>query len=65
MKAYGSIPSINGWTVGRCVATGGEMHAVSNVREFSTFEEADAVAKSMAAGNYPEVADGGLYVNMR
>ena len=65
MRAYGAIPSQNGWTVGWCSAEYRDMHKVSNVREFATFEEADQVARDIAQGKYGFIAKGGEYVNMR
>lgn len=38
---------------------------VGDIREFSTFEEANEVAQDVAAGKYQELAGPGQYVNMR
>lgn len=64
MKVYGAIPCDGGWTVGRCSRDYRDMRAVSNVRTFKTFEEADQCAKRVAAGEF-DVARPGEYVNMR
>jgi len=65
MKLYGAIPSGEGWTVGRCSKEYRDMHAVSNVRTFATFDEADRCAREIASGKFPELATSGEYVNMR
>ena len=65
MKVYGAIPSGDSWTVGRCSKEYRDMNAVSNVRTFATFEDADRCAREIAGGKFPEIASAGEYVNMR
>lgn len=46
-------------TIGPC----GDFHVVGDVKEFSTFEEADRVAQAAAKGNYDFTP--GTYISMR
>ena len=48
-------------TVGPC----GDLHILGDVRSFDTFEEADQVAREIAAGKYPSIAQHGDYFSMR
>lgn len=43
----------------------GEAHKVGDCRDFAEFEEADDVARRMAAGEFPEIRPRGRYVNNR
>ena len=65
MKVYGAIPSGSEWTVGKASEEYMDFVNVGDVRKFSTFEEADRVARDIAAGKYPDCAPAGLYINMR
>lgn len=43
----------------------GTFTPVGDCRNFDDWEEADQVARDIAAGKYPWLADPGHYVNMR
>lgn len=38
---------------------------IGEIREFQTFEEADKVARDLAAGKYPDIRPAGNYISMR
>jgi hypothetical protein len=38
---------------------------INGVRDFKTFEEADEVARDLAAGKYPALRPAGEYINNR
>ena len=43
----------------------GELHQIGDCRDFSTFDEADDVARDMAAGKYPHIRPAGEYISNR
>ncbi len=65
MEAYGAVPNGDKWTVKKTSVQDLEFKPISNVRDFATFEEADKVARDIAAGVYPDIAPAGRYINMR
>ena len=65
---YMAIAKLHGgkYTVGEFyLQTGFEVHPIGDCRDFDAFEEADQVAKDMAAGKYPDIRPAGIYVSNR
>lgn len=66
MNFYCAMEKRNGkWTVGTIHPVTMSMRPYGQVRDFETFEESNEVAKDMANGKYPWLADRGEFVNMR
>jgi hypothetical protein len=62
-RRYLAVAQPNGmFRVSEIYAGCGEIHGVSNCREFATFEEADNVARDLADGKYPEIRPAGQYI---
>ena len=51
------------WAVHQCRVL--DWTPVSTIRTFSTFDEANDVARKVASGDYPDLAKPGEFVSMR
>ncbi len=56
-KVYGGL-----FAVCEILTPYGELHQIGDCRDFTTFEEADDVAKRMAAGEFPHIRPAGQYI---
>jgi hypothetical protein len=65
-SSYMAIAKPDGtFAVREVYSQGSDLHPIGNCRDFATFEEADQVARDMAAGKYPDIRPAGNYVSMR
>ncbi len=62
METYTAVASGDHYAV-RTIGPCGALHVLGDVRNFSTFEEADQVARDIARGEYGY--EPGEYVSMR
>jgi len=65
MNYYCAVKTPRGWTVGTIHLVTMSTRPHGEMRTFETFDEANEVAKDIAAGKYPWLADRGEFVNMR
>ena len=65
MTYYCAVKTPRGWTVGTIHPVTMSIRPCGDVRPFADFDEANEVAKDIAAGKYPWLADRGEFVNMR
>ena len=65
MKTYAAIANRSGNFSVVTIGPMGSFKPLGDCRSFDDYDEANQVARDIASGKYPWLADPGQYVNMR